>query len=125
MIRFIHCMKRRPELTVAEFREYWNSQEFGDLVNRMEDMVGPVSMIKNLTFNIELNTELMQERGGAEEPYDGILELWFESASDLQKLSADEGEALRAEMGAFQEKFVDFSTSMRFFTEWSPVSGLN
>jgi hypothetical protein len=117
-------MKRRPELTVAEFREYWNSQEFGDLVNRMEDMVGPVSMIKNLTFNIELNTELMQERGG-EEPYDGILELWFESASDLQKLSADEGEALRAEMGAFQEKFVDFSTSMRFFTEWSPVSGLN
>jgi len=125
MIRFIHCMKRRPELTTAEFREYWNSQEFTDLTNRMQDMVGPVSMIKNLTFNIELNTELMQERGAAEEPYDGILELWFESASDLQKLGADEGEALRAEMAAFQEKFVDFSTSMRFFTEWSPVSGLS
>ena len=124
MIRFIHCMKRRPELTVAEFREYWNSQEFGDLVNRMQDMVGPVSMIKNLTFNIEVNNELMQERGG-EEPYDGILELWFESASDLQELSTDEGEALRAEMEAFQEKFVDFSTSSRFFTEWSPVSGLS
>ena len=124
MIRFIHCMKRRPELTVAEFREYWNSQEFGDLVNRMQDMVGPVSMIKNLTLNIEINNELMQERGG-EEPYDGILELWFESASDLQELSTDEGEALRAEMEAFQEKFVDFSTSSRFFTEWSPVSGLS
>ena len=124
MIRFIHCMKRRPELTVAEFREYWNSQEFTDLTNRMQDMVGPVSMIKNLTFNIEVNNELMQERGG-EEPYDGILELWFESASDLQGLSTDEGEALRAEMQAFQEKFVDFSTSSRFFTEWSPVSGLS
>jgi len=124
MIRFIHCMKRRPEITIAEFREYWNSQEFIDLTNQMADIVGPVSMIKNLTFNIEVNNELMQERG-AEEPYDGILELWFENASDLQSLNTGEAEALRAEMARFQEKFVDFLASKRFFTEWSPVSGLN
>jgi len=122
MIRFIHCMKRRPELTTAEFREYWNSQEFAGLLDRMADMVGSVSMMKNLTFNIEMNNELMQERG-SEEPYDGILEVWCENASDLQGINSDEGEALRAEMEAYQEKFVDFKASKRFFTEWESVSG--
>lgn len=123
MIRFIHCMKRRPDLTVAEFREYWNSPEFAALLARMEAMVGPVSMIKNLTFNIEVNNLLMQERG-AEEPYDGILEVWLESANDLQALDTPEAEALREEMAEYQKQFIDFSASKRFLTEWEPVSGL-
>ena len=124
MIRFIHCMKKRPELTTAEFREFWNSQEFTDLVNRMAEVTGAISIIKNLTFKIDLNTTLMEERG-SEEPYDGILEVWLENASDLEKIQAGgDGEKLRSEMDSFQEKFVDFSASKRFFTEWTPVSGL-
>lgn len=123
MIRFIHCMKKRPELTIAEFREYWNSQEFTELMDRMTEMLGPVSVIRNLTFNIELNNSLMQERG-AEEPFDGIIEFWLESAADLQNLNNAEADALRAEMEAYQQQFVDFTESRRFFTEWEPVPGL-
>ena len=123
MIRFIHCMKKRPELTIAEFREYWNSQEFTELMDRMTQMLGPVSVIRNLTFNIELNNSLMQERG-AEEPFDGIIEIWLESAADLQNLNNAEADALRAEMKAYQQQFVDFTESRRFFTEWEPVPGL-
>ncbi len=123
MIRFIHCMKKRPELTIAEFREYWNSQEFTELMDRMTQMLGPVSVIRNLTFNIELNNSLMQERG-AEEPFDGIIEFWLESAADLQNLNNAEADALRAEMEAYQQQFVDFTESRRFFTEWEPVPGL-
>jgi hypothetical protein len=116
-------MKRRPELSVAEFREYWNSQEFADLANRMKDIVGAVSMIRNLTFNIELNNTLMQERG-AEEPYDGIMEVWIESAADLQNLGNAEAEQLMHDMQTYQEQFVDFQASKRFFTEWEPTAGL-
>lgn len=123
MIRFIHCMKKRPELTIAEFREYWNSQEFTELMDRMTEMLGPVSVIRNLTFNIELNNSLMQERG-AEEPFDGIIEFWLESAADLQNLNNAKADALRAEMEAYQQQFVDFTESRRFFTEWEPVPGL-
>ena len=123
MIRFIHCMKKRPELTIAEFREYWNSREFTELMDRMTQMLGPVSVIRNLTFNIELNNSLMQERG-AEEPFDGIIEFWLESAADLQNLNNAEADALRAEMEAYQQQFVDFTESRRFFTEWEPVPGL-
>ena len=123
MIRFIHCMKKRPELTIAEFREYWNSPEFADLMDRMTHMLGPVSIIRNLTFNIELNNSLMQERG-AEEPFDGIIEIWLESAADLQNLNSAEAEALRAEMETYQQQFIDFTESRRFFTEWEPVRGL-
>ena len=123
MIRFIHCMKRRPELTVAEFREYWNSPEFADLTNKIVELLGAVSIMHNLTFNIELNNQMMKERG-AEEPYDAIMEAWFESAADLYKLDSEEANQLFAEMTAYQEKFVDFHASKRFFTEWDPTSGL-
>ena len=123
MIRFIHCMKKRSELTTAEFREYWNSPEFTDMINRMAGILSPVSIIKNLTFNIELNNTLMQERG-SEEPYDGVLEVWLENASDLKNMNSDEAEQLRTDMETYQEKFVDFSASKRFITEWEPISGL-
>ena len=65
----------------------------------------------------------MQERG-AEEPFDGIIEFWLESAADLQNLNNAEADALRAEMEAYQQQFVDFTESRRFFTEWEPVPGL-
>ena len=123
MIRFIHCMKRRPDVTVAEFREYWNSPEFAAYLERMRAILEPVSMIRNLTFNIELNNELMQERD-AEEPYDGILEMWLENADGLQAMNTLDAETLRLEMGEYQKQFVDFSASKRFFTEWEPVAGL-
>lgn len=117
MIRFVHCMKRRPELTVPEFREYWNSQEFLDLNNRLEELLEPVRISKNLTYNVDINTVLMQERG-SEEPFDGIMEVWLESGTDLHKIQdSEEGDQIRAEMEAFQKKFVDFSKSIRFFTE--------
>ncbi|MCW8964072.1 MAG: EthD domain-containing protein [Gammaproteobacteria bacterium] len=123
MIRFIHCMKKRPELTTAEFREYWNGNEFADLISQMSDIVGPVTIIKNLTFNIELNNALREARG-ADEPYDGIMEIWIESAADLKQLETDEAKQVVSEMETYQKQFVDFAASKRFFTEWEPTGGL-
>jgi|GEM_PF-700935 len=120
MIRFIHCMKRRPELTAAEFREYWNSPEFADLVNRSADVFGAKKVTRNLTYQIELTTILMTERGGNEEPYDAIMEMWWESPAELETLrNTGEAEQALKEMAAFQQKFVDFSRSQRFLTEWT------
>ena len=123
MIRFIHLMKKRPELTTADFREYWNSPQSSELLERVKDIVGPVSVIKNLTLDVSLNAALMEERG-AGEPYDGIIEIWFESAADLKNLETDEGKAVLAENQEHQAQFVDFAASKRFFTEWNPVPGL-
>jgi hypothetical protein len=110
-------MKRRPELSVAEFREYWNSQEFTDLLDKMTSILEPVSVKRNLTLNVEINAMLMEERG-SEEPYDGILEVWIESAADLQKLqNSEEGDQVLKDMETYQKQFVDFTTSKRFFTE--------
>ena len=123
MIRFIHLMKKRPELTTAEFRAYWNSPESKEMLERIKEILGPVSVIKNATLDIAQNTALMEERG-ADEPYDGILEVWIESAADLKSMDTEEAKAIMAESMAYQEKFIDFSASKRFFTEWDPVPGL-
>jgi len=120
MIRFIHCMKRRPELTVAEFREFWNSPEFAELVRRSVVVFGAKKVTKNLTYQIELTTELMTERGGKEEPYDAIMEMWWENPAKLEAVrSSVEAEKLLKEMKTFQEKFVDFTRSQRLLTEWT------
>lgn len=123
MIRYIHCMKRRPELTVAEFREYWNSPEFADLVSRNTDAFGAVKVTRNLTYNIDLTTLLMSERGSTEEPYDAIMEMWWASPADLEtQRNTGEAEQALKEMTAFQQNFVDFSRSQRFLTEWTADS---
>ena len=123
MIRFIHCMRRRPELTAAEFREYWNSPEFADLVSRNATALGAVKVSRNLTYNIELTSLLMSERGSTEEAYDAIMEMWWLNPAELESIrDSAEVQKLQTEMKAYQERFVDFSRSQRFLTEWMPDS---
>ncbi len=118
MIRFVHCMKRRSDVDQAEFRQFWNSAEFDALNRRLLAIVQPIQARRTLVLDIDENRKMMHERGGAE-PFDGIIELWFDNGRDLARFNADaEYLALMAEMEALQSRFVDFSRSARFFTEW-------
>jgi hypothetical protein len=118
MIRFVHCIKRRPEISVSEFRRYWNSEEFVALNRQLLALLQPVRESRSLVFVVETNQELMREREGAE-PYDAMLEVWFENAQRFEQVRASsEYQRLMGEMQLLQARFVDFSHSARFFTEW-------
>jgi hypothetical protein len=118
MIRFVHCMKRRSEVDETEFRRFWYSPEFDALNRRLAAIIEPIQAKRTLVLNIDENKKLMHERGGAE-PFDAMLELWFDSGRALQGFNADpDYRLLMAEMEALQARFVDFSRSVRFFTEW-------
>lgn len=121
MIRFIHCVKRRSDVSVEKFRQYWNSARFSELIEQLANLTGAIQVEKNLTLIVEANTKLMQERG-SHEPFEGILEIWWDNAKSLTELvETQEIAELMKTMEAYQSQFVDFTVSRRFFTEWTPA----
>lgn len=118
MIRLVHCVKRHPDLPVADFRKYWNSSRFSTLLAHMAELSGARRTQQSLTLLIDINLQLMQERK-SEEPFDAMLEIWWENARELElRIESPQMQQLLDEMEAYQRQFIDFSRSRRFFTEW-------
>lgn len=118
MIRLIHCMQKRPDVSTEAFRKFWNSQRFDDLIDRMIGHALTVEVRKNLTLDIELNRALQHERD-ARPAFDGVLEVVWQSGGDLSALVDNpEFQRLSEEMEEVQREFVDFRESRRFFTEY-------
>ncbi len=119
MIRFVHCVRRNQDLDSGEFRRFWNSAEFQSLLDRMVILSGARRIERNLTLVIQANTLLQEERGSGE-PFDALIELWMDSAKDLDAaLESEEFRQLMLEMEQYQRRFIDFEGSRRFFTEYN------
>jgi len=118
MIRFISCLRRRPDIDESEFRQFWDSDEFADLVSRMATAVGADHYQFKRTLVVEANESIRKMRGGAD-PYDGVIEYWFTgrvaALDDLLEIPATR--EVLAGMQEFQSQFVDLSRSCGFFTE--------
>lgn len=122
MIRYVHCVKRRPDLSPDEFRRFWNSREFSNLLKALGDLLGASRIERSLTLVIDMNIELMVERG-ADEPFDAMLEVWLENARVLeQRRNSREFSLIMEQLENFQKQFVDFANSRRFFTDWEALS---
>ena len=118
MIRLVYCVSRSKDISVEEFRRYWNDEQFSVLMNDFKKLYKAIKTTKNLVLNVPMNTTML-ERQGTREPYDGIIELWWESAKDLIALNeTPEAEGFRQEMRAFEKQFIDKSRSTIFFSEY-------
>ena len=117
MVRFIHCIKKREDISQAEFRDYWNSEGFDELIGRTVSVTGAVRNSKSLTLQVEANLILRNARGTAE-PFDGIIEYFWDNAAALMDIYAtEEVQAILQEMTEYQARFVDAARSTGFFTE--------
>jgi hypothetical protein len=117
MIRLIICIKKKKGISSKKFREYWNNPEFEILIDRLATLLGLFRVSRRLTLQVSANIRIMQAMK-TKEPYDAVIEWWFESASRLAPLLAkpEAHEALRESM-KYQSQFVDFALSPSFFTE--------
>jgi hypothetical protein len=117
VIRFINCIKKRDDLSVENFRNYWHSQEFEDLLQRVIDITKAKYFTKNLTLDVEANVMIQEERGVGE-PFDGIIEYWWDKGSELMEAyDTDEAKQVRQQMIDYQRQFIDLAASSAFFTE--------
>lgn len=117
MIRFITCFHRRADLSAKEFRALWDSPDFDLLIARMANTALAERWAKNATLVVGANV-LVQQYRGTEEPFDGVLEYFLDSAAHFNSLLNNPAFLkVEAEMRAYQERFADLSRSKAFFTE--------
>ncbi len=119
MIRLIHCVKRKEEVSLEDFRHFWNGPEFNQLIDELTGLTLTAEVKKNLTLDIPLNTELQVERY-SKQPFDGVLEIIWQSGQEVKALDNDERlSSLYENMTNLQMKYIDFNESRRFFTEYT------
>jgi hypothetical protein len=117
MIRLITCIKRKKDISPKKFREYWNDPQFEILLDRLVSLLEPVKLSRKLTLQVSANVRIMQARKSLQ-PYDAIIEWWFESATRLALFLATlKARAALKGMMNYQSQFVDFEQSPSFFTE--------
>ena len=111
MIRIVFLLRRRPGFSLDDFHAYWRDQH-GPLVAFHQTRLGIQRYTQSHRLDDPLNDALARARGGMEPPYDGVAELWWESADALAAATAaDAGRRAGQELLADEAEFIDFTRS--------------
>ena len=116
MIKLVYCLTRRPDVPPARFHQYWLEQH-GPKVRERKQALRALKYIQSHTVEPALN-DMLQASRGMQPPYDGITEVWWDSAATLQAaVSTPEGAQAMKDLLDDESTFIEFSTSRLFITE--------
>jgi uncharacterized protein (TIGR02118 family) len=122
MVKLVYCIRRREGVSAEEFHRYW-LEDHAPLVSSVADAIGALRYVQSHTVEPELNA-LLQASRGAEDPYDGITEVWWESLADLQSaLETTQGQEAQGRLMQDEATFIDFARSRVFLTEEHVIFG--
>ena len=114
MIRLVFALRRKPELSLAEFHDYWRRRH-GPLIAGLAEDLNILRYVQ--THTIEDGSEGAQRVRGKMEPhYDGVEEVWWSSEAGLEAtLASDAGRAAGAALLAGEAEFIDLPQSPLWF----------
>lgn len=116
MIKFVMCITRHPKLTREAFRDYWMNSH-GPFFMKNAGAMGARKYVQSHTLDTPLNQGLRESRGMQPE-YDGVAEVWFDSAEALMAgMSSSEGQKLGEALLKDEQNFIDHSKSSAFIVE--------
>jgi len=113
MIKFMQCIRRKPQLSVVEFRHHWD--RYKEVWLELAKLSEAKRMVTSIGLDIDQNTTIQLVRG-TREPFDGVLEIWWVSGEPVVRCMQDP--ALKdklASMRRLQEEFIDLASSSFFF----------
>jgi uncharacterized protein (TIGR02118 family) len=111
MIRLTFVLRRKPGLSREEFQEYWRRQH-GPLVAGHAGKLGILRYVQVHTIDDPVNGQMAEARGGMEEPYDGVAELWWWTREQLvEALQDSAAQDAAAELVEDERKFIDLERS--------------
>lgn len=123
MIKLVYCLRRAPNLTREEFQKYWR-ETHAPLVKARAETLGIKRYVQVHTLESGLNSALAASRGCADEPFDGVAELWWDDESSLAGGAGSEaGRQAGRELLEDERNFIDFSRSLIFVAGENPVVG--
>jgi hypothetical protein len=121
MIKFIQCIRKRPELSHVEFRRQW--AEYGERAAAVAKAVGVSRLTLSTALTVAHNVQVMLDRGTVA-AFDGVAEFAFKSAAGLEEtFERPEVKARVKAMQEMQEQIADLSQSVFFFASEEVVSG--
>ena len=121
MIKLVHCVRRKPRLSINEFRAAW--EEFAERAREIGVELGAVRVTISTTLETPLNDALAAARGSSQ-PFDGVAEfVWPSGAKILAEASLPATRAQIARLRAFQDQFVDPGRSAFFFVHEQELLG--
>lgn len=116
MVKMIFAIRRLPELSPAEFHRYWR-EEHGKLAREKLPGLRARRYVQTHTLDTPFNEVLRESRSGGE-PYDGIVEIWWDSLDDLEAASSTpEGASASAELLEDEKRFIDLERSSIWLAE--------
>ena len=123
MFKITFCLRRRPDLTPAQFDAHWRD-EHAPLVRRHARALGIRRYVQSTRFDSDLAAVAARVRG-APEPFDGVAELWFDSREAMEAgFSTKAGRAAGRALLEDEACFIDLENSPIWFaTEREIVGG--
>jgi uncharacterized protein (TIGR02118 family) len=111
VIRLVFLLRRRADLSLAEFSERWRV-DHGPLVAGHQSVLGIARYTQSHRLDDPQNEAMAAARGGMEPPYDGVAELWWESEASFAAAGATEaGRRAGAALLADEAEFIDLAAS--------------
>jgi uncharacterized protein (TIGR02118 family) len=110
MIRLTYVLRRKPEMSRAEFQKYWR-ENHGPLVAGHAHSMNILRYVQVHTLE-DATRQTDGPRGAMEEPYDGVAEVWWNSRDDLVSgMETEKGQAALQEVLEDETKFIDLPNS--------------
>jgi hypothetical protein len=111
MIRLIYLLRRKPEMSLAQFQDYWRNTH-GPLVAKHSTTLNILRYVQVHTLDDPANEQLAGARGKMESRYDGVAELWWTSREALSSsFISSAGQAAGRELLEDETKFIDLPDS--------------
>ena len=123
MIKLVFTLCRRPGMTREEFQHYWR-ESHGPLVRERAQALGIRRYVQTHTLDSPLNEAMRASRGSDPNIFDGVAELWWDSAESFGAgASTPEGRQAARELYEDEKRFIAFSRSTAFVAQEHPFVG--
>jgi uncharacterized protein (TIGR02118 family) len=115
MIRLVFALRRKPELSLDEFQDYWR-RKHGPLVASFAEDLNILRYVQTHTLDDPANEAAKKARGNMEPHYDGVAEVWWSTEAELDAaLQSEAGQAAGAALLEDEAKFIDLPESPLWF----------
>ena len=116
MIKMLFAIRRLPHLSAEEFHRYWR-ENHGRLARKKLPALRVKRYVQTHTIDTPFNEVLRESRGGGE-PYDGVVEIWWDSIEELEAAFATpEGVQASEELLEDEKRFIDLPHSSMWLAE--------
>ncbi len=120
VIRLVHLVRRRPDLDAATFGARL-LDDHGPLLASLRLALGIVRATIAVRTGDPADERMAQARGGMEEPYDAVIEVWFRSEAELlDRLGTERGRSASSGLVGSERTFSDLATSPMFLAHEYP-----